>query len=236
MHATRWLSFVLTGLSTIALCAQGAPGAADQRGVASSPEDAARKPDVNELIRTATRFTNHVGMVLVKAGSLWVSEYEVTQKVYQEIIGSNPSVTRGEDHPVDSVSWNAAVQFCERLTASEYEHEMLPDGYEYRLPTQAQWEMLAAGVGLDQAVTSSRVTRSGTAPVGTLAPSAAGVYDLRGNVAEWCADPSDQAFRVLRGGSWRDWIEVNLRPEFRIFAPPTEAKDTYGFRCVLVKE
>jgi formylglycine-generating enzyme required for sulfatase activity len=72
--------------------------------------------------------------------------------------------------------------------------------------------------------------------VGSLAPSPGGLYDLRGNVAEWCADPADGTFRVLRGGSWADWIEVNLRPEFRVYAAPTEAKNTYGFRCVLVPD
>ena len=84
-------------------------------------------------------------------------------------------------------------------------------------------------------MTSSSRQRSGTARVGTLPPSGAGLYDLRGNVAEWCSDPRDGAYRVLRGGSWADWIEVNLRSDFRIMVAPQDAKNTFGFRCILVK-
>jgi formylglycine-generating enzyme required for sulfatase activity len=70
--------------------------------------------------------------------------------------------------------------------------------------------------------------------VGSLSPKN-GIYDLRGNVSEWCADPSGGPYRVLRGGSWEDWIEINLRLEFRVMVSPEDAKNTYGFRCVLVE-
>jgi formylglycine-generating enzyme required for sulfatase activity len=190
--------------------------------------------DVNELIQTVQVFTNSLEARYEKISlDLWAGTYEVTQKEYQEIMGNNPSKSLGEDLPVDNVSWLQAMAFCEKLTAHEREKEMLPDGYVYTLPTQDQWESFARGVDLSAAVTSSGGTRSGPAQVGSLAPSPQGLFDVRGNVAELCKDPSDGAFRVARGGSWRDWIEVNLRVEFRIFMAPSETSDRCGFRCVL---
>jgi len=59
---------------------------------------------------------------------------------------------------------------------------------------------------------------------------------LRGNVWELCADPTDQAFRVLRGGCWKDWIEARLGLDFRYYAKPDESNEVFGFRCVLIKE
>lgn len=211
-------------------------GAFEPKSAPITESAAEEKPDVNEIIKSSTTFTNSIGMVLKKTGSgLWVSAYETTQTEFQEVMRSNPSAFSGGKRPVDSVSWQAATRFCSKLTEHEKGQEMLPDGYHYVLPTQAQWARLAGGVSLANAVTGSGTRRSSTAQVGSLSPSGDGLYDLRGNVAEWCADPADGAFRVLRGGSWADWVEVNLRPEFRIYAAPSEAKNTYGFRCVLTK-
>lgn len=201
---------------------------------AESEDTPEEKPNVNELLQNSTVFTNSIGMVLKKAGSLWIAAYETTQQEYQDVIGQNPSTFAGEDRPVDTVSWQDAVKFCSKLTEKEAVEEMLPDGYVYQLPTQSQWEAQVKGVPLSDAVTNSGQRRSGTSPVGSLNPNAAGIYDVRGNVAEWCDDSWDQSFRVLRGGSWEDWIEVNLRTDFRIFIEPTARKNTYGFRCVLV--
>lgn len=252
MKNSRLLSGLLLGLSTFLLSAQPQMRTGVSLGVevnsgpsttppvsASAVETEEEKPDINEIINTSTEFTNSVGMVMKKAGGVWVSAYETAQKEYQEVTGSNPSGFRGENRPVDSVSWEAAYAFCVKLNEHEKSNDMLPDGYQYALPTQTQWETLAAGVPLANAVTSSGTRRSGTAEVGSLKPTGAGLYDLRGNVMEWCTDrstfPSDGTYRTLRGGSWADWIEINLRPEFAVMVPPEEAQNTYGFRCVLVK-
>jgi formylglycine-generating enzyme required for sulfatase activity len=237
MKNTSMLSVLICGLSTFSLAAQPAATPSQGASTANTNQEAGEtKPDINEIINTSTEFTNSVGMVMKKAGSLWISAYETTQKDYQEVMGSNPSAFSGEKHPVDSVSWNNAVAFCERLTAHEKEAKMLPEGYKYSLPTQAQWDNLASGVSLQDAVTSSNGSRSGTAVVGSLPPSGAGLYDLRGNVSEWSADPADGAFRVLRGGSWQDWIDINLRLDFRTYEAPAVSKNTFGFRCVLIEE
>lgn len=238
MRPTASIFILLLGLSTFLPCvqSQAQPGAEPNAAASGEEGQDASRQDINEVIKTATEFTNSVGMVMKKAGSLWISAYETTQKNFQEVMGSNPSAFPGEKHPVDSVSWNDAVGFCQKLTAHEREKEMLPKGYRYFLPMQDQWETLASGVSLQDAVTSMNGNRSGTAEVGSLAPSAAGLYDLRGNVTEWCADPAEGAYRVLRGGSWDNWIDINLRLDFRTYEAPSVAKNSFGFRCVLIED
>jgi formylglycine-generating enzyme required for sulfatase activity len=237
MKQTALMFVFLLGLSTFlpTVQAQGQSGAETAPTPNGEEGEGAGKQDINEVLKTGTEFTNSVGMVMKKAGSLWISSHETTQKNYQEVTGSNPSTFQGEKHPVDSVSWNDAVDFCQKLTTHEREKEMLPDGYAYLLPTQAQWESLASGVPLQDAVTSANGSRASTAEVGSLPPSGAGLYDLRGNVAEWCADPADGAYRVLRGGSWDNWIDINLRLDFRVYEAPSVAKNSFGFRCVLIE-
>lgn len=181
-------------------------------------------------------FTNASGVVMVKVTPrAWVGKYEVTQEEYQKIAGSNPSQFRGDRNPVDSVSWNEALAFCARLNDAELKEEMLPEGMTYTLPTQGQWEAFSAGTDLNLAVTSNGTSRKGTSPVGSLGENGLGLCDVRGNVWEWCLDPQDKPFRVLRGAGWDTSYEPQLRPEFRWFGNgPDDKKNDYGFRCVLV--
>lgn len=189
--------------------------------------------DILELMKLPN-FTNDTGMVMVRiSDSLWAGAYEVTQEEYQKIANSNPSRFQGPRYPVESVTWNEAVAFCEKLTRAEDEKKMLREGFAYTLPTQAQWESLAAGAGLKNAITGSGSSRSSTSPVGTLGTTGPGLYDIRGNVCEWCLDPQDKPYRVARGAAWDTFIEVNLRPEFRWYEKPDDRKDKIGFRVVL---
>jgi formylglycine-generating enzyme required for sulfatase activity len=203
---------------------------------APAPDTSTNKLDLKALMAEST-FTNSTGMVMVKvSANLWAGKYEVTQEEYQKVMGSNPSQFRGDRNPVDSVSWNDARTFCSELTKMEDKSEMLPEGFVYELPTQAQWESFAGGATLENAVTSQRSSRTGTAPVGSLGASGPGLYDVRGNVWEWCLDPQDKPYRVLRGGSWDTTQEANLRPEFRWYSTgPDESKNSFGFRCVLIR-
>ena len=180
-------------------------------------------------------FTNSTGMLMVKISpSLWAGKYEVTQEEYQKITGANPSKCGGNQIPVDSVSGNDAIAFCAKLGEAEKKDEMLLEGYSYTLPTQAQWESFASGTPLTQAFTSENASRSGSAPVGSLEANSLGLCDIRGNLWEWCLDPQDKPFRVLRGAAWDTHYEPSLRPEFRWYSNgPDDKKNIYGFRCIL---
>jgi hypothetical protein len=200
----------------------------------STSNESTNKPDLKTLLALPS-FTNDTGMVLLKiSDALWVGVYEVTQKEYQKVAGGNPSQFQGAQNPVDNVSWTDAMNFCAKLDEAEKKEKLLPEGFAYTLPTQAQWETLAAGAELKDAVTSWKTQRASTAPGGSLGATGPGIYDIRGNVWEWCLDPQDKPFRVLRGAAWNSWIEINLRPDFRWYSDgPDQKKNTFGFRCVL---
>ena len=183
--------------------------------------------------------------------------YPVTQAEYERVMESNPShFTGGPNRPVETVSWNDAQEFCRRLSALPEEEAT---GHVCRLPTEAEWEYACrAGTTTrysfgdwpeslgDYAwwVTNSAQT---THPVGEKKPNAWGLYDMNGNVFEWCADwwgsdsygqsspddptgPSSGASRVLRGGSWINGFPDHFRCAYRREDPPVSRDDSYGFR------
>jgi formylglycine-generating enzyme required for sulfatase activity len=196
----------------------------------------------------------------------WMGEHEVTQAEYQAVIGSNPSSFFGPNRPVETVSWNSAVAYCAALTVAETLAGNVPVGYEYRLPTEAEWEYACrAGtttefnVGAELLCSDARfsgtyhptltLTSCGnpddTVDVGNYAPNAWGLYDMHGNVWEWCLDsfasysatPVTDPFitggpdRVVRGGGWsassnicRSAIRVNIN---------SGSNGDVGFRVVL---
>lgn len=203
-----------------------------------SDNDTNTPPTLKELMAESSQVTNTVGIVLKKISStLWAGKYEVTQDAYQKVMGSNPSAFGGGNHPVDSVTWNDAMAFCKKLTEKEQKASELPKGYIYTLPTQTQWEQLADDASLNDAVMSLDMQRrSSTAPVGSLGANGLGLYDTRGNVMEWCLDPQDKPYHVLRGGAWDTYIEINSRLEFREYSAPDKTKNDYGFRVVLEPE
>jgi formylglycine-generating enzyme required for sulfatase activity len=190
---------------------------------------------LKQMMASNNIVTNTVGIVLVKTPTgLWAGKYEVTQDAYQKVMNANPSAFSGKDKPVDSVSWNDAVSFCRKLTEMEQSHHELPVGYAYSLPTQVQWQSLADNATLNDAVTSLPPNHhSSTETVGSLGANSLGLFDTRGNVMEWCLDPQDKPFRVLRGGAWDTFDEPSTRPEFIHYAPPEESKNDYGFRIIL---
>jgi len=173
---------------------------------------------------------------------------EVTQEQYQKVMGKNPSEFKGPQNPVEQVSWADAVEFCRKLSAMPAEKTA---GHVYRLPTEAEWEY-ACRSGTTTAYSfgddASRLgdygwfegnSDSSTHPVGEKKPNVWGLYDMQGNVVEWCQDrygkyPSGSAtdptgatsgsFRVVRGGSWdydarfcRSAARGRLTPVFRIY-------------------
>lgn len=207
----------------------------------------------------ATRdFKNGLGQTMVWIRELngWVSAYETTQSEYERIVGENPSYFKAENHPVESVTWYEASKFGEGLTAMEAGLGNLPEGYRYRLPTDAEWSVFVGDQKLDSAVSSLFDRQKSTAPVGSLAPNNFGLYDVRGNVQEWVADWYSQTImakiqkeggtthpdwvgtdrKVLRGGAWNRSSRFDLEVGNRIAARPS-AEDRYdvGFRVVLMR-
>src|SRR5579862_1811513 len=225
----RILTLVFMALLTLL------PASSRAQDTTTSDSDTNAAPTLKDLMAANDQITNTVGMVLVKISSTeWVGMYEVTQDAYQQVVGSNPSAFPGTDHPVDSVTWNDAMAFCKKLTASEQKADQLPKGFIYTLLTQAQWEKLVDDTSLSDAVMSLNGQRhSSTESVGSLVANSYGLYDMRGNVMEWCLDPQDKPYRVLRGGAWDTFISINARVDFREYSAPDKTKKDYGFRVVL---
>ena len=138
----------------------------------------------------------------------WLGKTEVTQGQWEALIGSNPASFKGADRPVERVSWNDAMQFCRKLTERERAVGRVPEGYEYTLPTEAQWEYAwrAGSTGdytgnLDEVAWYNQNSGYTTHPVGQKQPNAWGLYDMLGNVKEWC---QDWWYNFFPGGSVAD--------------------------------
>jgi formylglycine-generating enzyme required for sulfatase activity len=181
---------------------------------------------------------------------------EVTQRQYREMTGVNPSNFAGDDLPVEQVTWEEATAFCEKLSRREAERSA---GRVYRLPTEAEWEYACrAGTetpfafGMNLSATAANTGESGfraTMPVKELfPPNPAGLFNVHGNVWEWCSDwyqssyyatgksidppgPRDGTKRVARGGSWQS-DPGECRSAFRGKFAPNTRSPAIGFRVV----
>ncbi len=169
----------------------------------------------------------------------WMGKTEVTQAQWKSVMGNNPSYFEGDDLPVENVSWRDCQEFCKNTGL--------------QLPTEAQWEYAcrAGSTGpyagkLDEMGWYHDNSERDTHPVGTKQPNAWGLYDMHGNVREWCADwygdypvgsvtdpqgSSSSSFRGQRGGSWRDSAD-SCTSSVRNFRFPVNEDNNSGFRIV----
>ena len=184
--------------------------------------------------------TNSAGMEMVwlPAGH-WVGKYEVIQRQFSALMGYNPSRFPGADRPVENVDWHEAGRFCEELTARDEAAGVLPAGWRYALPTEAQWEAFV-GDARQQDMVHARwdgITPLGTLPVGTLGPNRYGLHDVLGNVWEWCSDWWDakRNEKVLRGGSWDLVHPEDLQAAYRPVSAAVGRSGNIGFRVVLCR-
>ena len=180
----------------------------------------------------------------------YLGKYEVTQAQWTALMGSNPSENKGAENPVELVSWDDAQEFIRKLNA-------LGDGFEYRLPSEAEWEYACrAGTSGDFAGDLNALgwydanSKGSTHPAGRKQPNAWGLYDMHGNVWEWCADRTPETYegapadgsawvdlksqkRLLRGGSW-DHDKDHARSAYRHWFTPSRKTHGIGFRVAAV--
>ena len=185
----------------------------------------------------------------------YFGKFSVTQEQYQQVIGVNPSRFKGKDNPVEMVSWDDSQEFCKKLGQATNQ--------TVRLPTEAEWEYSCrAGTSTNYYSGDSEgdlkrvawyganhgISNSTTHPVGQKDPNLFGLYDMHGNVWQWCqdwfnaysanevADPQGYAQspgRVLRGGSWLDDPSL-CRSAFRFWHDSGSRFYHFGFRVVVV--
>lgn len=188
----------------------------------------------------------------------WIGKYEVTQGQWESVMGKNPSYfsALGPNAPVEQVSWGEAMDYCRKLTEQERAAGRLPAGYEYSLPSEAQWECACRAGSAAPCCDIEHPDDYGwykdnsdgsTHPVGQKQPNAWGFHDMHGNVWEWCEDkygsypsgavtdptgPSRGSERVLRGGCW-NFRCVDSRSANRLNFSPEMRIRTLGFRIAL---
>jgi len=209
----------------------------------------------------------------VEVSSFLMDKNLVTQEQYQKVMGDNPSRWKGGKNPVEQVRWSDAVKFCNKRSELEglqpcYDLKTWRCNFEangYRLPTEAEWEFACrAGATttfffgdnlskLSEYAWFDKNSGGHPRPVGQKQPNAWGLYDICGNLWEWCNDfytvdyyaksphkdprgPADGQTKVVRGGAWRS-NAANCRAGYRYNENPGYADvcfgyDIYGFRCV----
>ena len=228
--------------------------------------------DTSSLVLAAARpadtraelIANSVGITLVAVppgegiDPFFIGETEVTQAQYVKVMDKNPSGFKGPNLPAERVTWQEAVDFCKALTTLERKKGLLRETEEYRLPTPDEWEYACRAGSRAAYCYGDDVERLGdhawykanasdrTHPVATKKPNAWGLYDMHGNVWEWCSDwpsgssegkqvdakdPASGATRVVRGGCWcetADWLRSGRRHKYNAAG----ASSQVGFRCV----
>lgn len=194
----------------------------------------------------------------VEISSFWLSKYEITQKQFEKVMGYDPSLeTRGEEYPVTNVSWHTAMDFCKKFSSMH--------GVQATLPTEAEWEYACRagseteyywGNEMDGSFcwyyqnSGAKKGKNGLHSVGKKRPNAFGLYDMSGNLWEWCFDWYDAQYyaqspgknprgpvkgelKALRGGSWKDGGYYQ-RCGVRNAGGPNIGDEFRGFRVALL--
>jgi len=206
--------------------------------------------DMGDIFDTGATDEKPVHTVCI--GDFYLGKTEVTQKQWEDVTGSNTSKFQCADCPVERVSWNNVQNFIKKLNEKT--------GMNYRLPTEAEWEYAARSGGLKEQWAGTNdeekigeytwygyTAKGRTHTVAEKTPNAIGLYDMMGNVWEWCSDwydkeyyeispsknpqgPSEGHNRVIRGGSWRSKNKGLRTTDRNSFLPTSKKFSTTGFR------
>ena len=191
----------------------------------------------------------------------WISSHEVTQSQFETIMSFNPSEFGGGESPVERVTWQEAMDFCNSLNGRYAGQNILPEGYHFSLPSEAHWEKACRAGTEGMYYFGSNTVQLGdhawfksnssnrTHSVGTKLPNPAGLYDIAGNVLEWCLDTWDNSHpggrvvdyvnlntssnRVIRGGGFEDGAN-GCRSAYRKYRSQSGRYNFVGFRIALV--
>jgi len=214
----------------------------------SLPENVHHNSNKDEIPQTRVTLTRN----------FFISATDITQEQYEAVTGKNPSLNDrlAKDYPVEMVSWDDAMEFCQKLTRKELPRGLLPEGFIMTLPTEAQWEYACrAGTtgpnpdNLDAIAWYDNNSFHHTHAVAKKLPNAWGLYDMQGNVVQWCLDgygpyPGGEVTdpigtgvgtgMVLRGG-FAESFAWDCSPTARGTYNPSHRENGIGFRIVLVQ-
>ncbi len=212
------------------------------------------------------RYKNESLHLVTITKPFYIGKYEVTQSQYSTLMDKNPSKYIGANNPVETVSYDDAKAFCDKMNLKYL--NILPKGYKFDLPTEAQWEYACrAGTNtalnngknltkedacpnLDEVAWYSKNSGETTHEVGQKKPNAWGIYDMHGNVWEWCLDStsgepfSSEAvtdpigttgpYKIMRGSAWK-FDSTMCRSAHRFGADSNKSSNLAGFRLAIVK-
>jgi len=214
----------------------------------------AQKTDANGQNYDANAYAIESPVHHVTVDGFFIGKFEVTQEQWEAAMGNNPSIIVGAKNPVENVTWEEVQKFIDALNQAS--------GLKYRLPTEAEWEFAAKGGNKSNGYLYSGYSvisacawyysnsNSTTHMIGTKEPNELSIFDMTGNVREWCEDwfdyytsaskknpqgPNSGNMKINRGGSWVTPY-VNCRNSYRHTDYPNESAQDLGFRIVLIKE
>ena len=192
----------------------------------------------------------------VTLSDYYIGKYEVTQELWEAVMGNNPSYFKGDNNPVETVKWYDAIEYCNKLSQKEGltpcyigsgdSIKFNPNANGYRLPTETEWVFAARGGNKSKGFKYSGSNNFGdlgdvawydnnsdnkTHPIKQKLPNELGIYDMSGNVWEWCWNTWSEGsfFRVIRGGSWGSY-DYYCTVSYRFSSNPKFRGNDLGFR------